>query len=222
MTQIEGGIYGIINTVNGHIYIGSSRNIMSRWRQHRKHLNMQIHHSLYLQKAWNKYGSSSFALKPLLYINDLNKLIFFEQIFLDKLKPQYNVAKIAGSVLGIKRSAEFKNHLSNLKKGQPGRRLSESSKDKLRKFRTGQKLTDSAKLKLKIFHTNRKLSEETKNKIKETRHRKSIAAFNKNNTMVLNFNSILDASKSGFTRILISRSIKTGKPYRGLYWRTNA
>jgi hypothetical protein len=38
----------------------------------------------------------------------LDRLVKFEQRYLDSLKPHYNIAKIAGSNLGIKRTEEVK------------------------------------------------------------------------------------------------------------------
>jgi group I intron endonuclease len=54
------GIYRIRCIVSGRSYIGSSNHINRRWAQHRSSLRKGSHHSAALQRAWNKYGESSF------------------------------------------------------------------------------------------------------------------------------------------------------------------
>jgi len=68
------GIYKIENMVNGKVYIGSSKDIKQRFRQHLSDLKNNRHHSIHLQRAWNKYGESNFKfsiIEELDYINDL-------------------------------------------------------------------------------------------------------------------------------------------------------
>ncbi len=54
------GIYEIKNISNGFTYIGKSRNIPERWKQHKRALDKNQHHNHNLQLAWNEYGASSF------------------------------------------------------------------------------------------------------------------------------------------------------------------
>lgn len=89
------GIYEIRNIVNGHIYIGSSKNVNSRIYGHFKELNCGKHGNLYLQRAFDKYGKDSFEGK-LLIICNIDMLIFYEQMFIDAWKPGYNISSIAG------------------------------------------------------------------------------------------------------------------------------
>lgn len=55
-----GFIYLILNQINGKYYIGSTTNWKKRKRSHFKQLRKGIHHSLYLQRAFNKYGENNF------------------------------------------------------------------------------------------------------------------------------------------------------------------
>ena len=54
------GIYKILNTVNGKVYIGQSKHIKQRWSEHKKELRANRHPNSHLQRSWNKYGEESF------------------------------------------------------------------------------------------------------------------------------------------------------------------
>jgi len=104
-------IYGILNIINGHQYIGSAKNFYKRKRGHITLLKAKIHHSLYLQNAWNKYGEANFrfiVLEKLLEDSDLLKR---EQWWIDNSHSEYNICKFAGNSLGIKRSEETKEKI---------------------------------------------------------------------------------------------------------------
>jgi len=93
------GIYSITNTVNGHQYIGSAVDIARRWRAHRLALRDGDHHSQYLQRAWDKYGAECFEFR-IVELCSADYLIDREQVYLDQLQPEYNIAPNAGSQLG--------------------------------------------------------------------------------------------------------------------------
>jgi len=57
------GIYKILNVTNGKYYVGGSLDIHRRWQQHKSYLRKGTHDNDYLQKSWNKHGSSSFVLE---------------------------------------------------------------------------------------------------------------------------------------------------------------
>ena len=54
------GIYCIENKITNMVYIGLSKNINNRWKEHKYRLNRNIHPNNKLQNAWNKYGEESF------------------------------------------------------------------------------------------------------------------------------------------------------------------
>lgn len=86
------GVYAITNTINGHRYIGSSTNISKRWVEHKRMLRANKHHSVYLQRAWNKYGESAFLFELLRVVNGRDNCIIAEQEYIDSLRPEYNIA----------------------------------------------------------------------------------------------------------------------------------
>lgn len=108
--MLKSGIYRITNKANGKIYIGSAVNFSQRWGMHLHQLRKGSHHSVLLQRAFNKYGEESFLFEKIL-LCEKSELIFYEQIKLDEYKPYdpligYNICTNAGSSLGVKMSKE--------------------------------------------------------------------------------------------------------------------
>jgi group I intron endonuclease len=102
-----GVIYKITNTLTGDLYVGSSQNFIKRYYTHVNHIRVNKKSCTLLIRAVNKYGEQNFKLE-ILEECDPKCLLNREQFYLDNLFPKYNIAKIAGSNLGIKRSKEVK------------------------------------------------------------------------------------------------------------------
>lgn len=104
---MKSGIYKIENQITKDIYIGSSINLNNRKSRHFKDLEKQIHHSIILQRAVNKYGIKNFNF---IILEKCSKetLLQREQYYLDLLQPLYNILKNAGNSLGHVVSEETK------------------------------------------------------------------------------------------------------------------
>ncbi|GAB3883401.1 GIY-YIG nuclease family protein [Spirosoma agri] len=104
------GIYKFTNRINGKIYIGQSRNIHLRYKEHRKD-NVNSH-STGLSPALKKYSIDSFNFEVLERVDNLAKLNEREQYWLDFYQSYnkakgYNRAKVATNfALGCKHSTE--------------------------------------------------------------------------------------------------------------------
>ena len=85
---VMGGIYKIICLPTGKIYIGSSINIDSRFKNHIWCLQKNRHRNTYLQRAWNKYRGNNFKFE-IIEIIQLNSLITKEKFWIKKFK-SYN------------------------------------------------------------------------------------------------------------------------------------
>lgn len=99
--RIIQGIYKITNKANSKFYIGSSKNIENRWKEHIRVLNRKVHHSKKLQRAWDKYGEENFIFEVIEEVEDLNNLFKYEQKWFDKTKCYdskygYNICDIVG------------------------------------------------------------------------------------------------------------------------------
>lgn len=76
------GIYAIRHVASGRRYIGSSVNVRKRCRGHWKALQAGVHHSRYLQRAWNKYGEWAFV-PELIEQCEYGERVIREQVYLD-------------------------------------------------------------------------------------------------------------------------------------------
>lgn len=161
----KSGIYQIINIENNHSYIGSAKNLSLRFWQHKNDLRKERHHSIYLQRAWNKYGEAAFEFKILEYC-EIDHLIRREQYYLDELNPEYNICKIAGSCLGIIRRPES---IEKHKRAMTGRKQTPEHIENARIARIGRKHTPEHIEKLRQANLGKPRSEETKQKISEAK-----------------------------------------------------
>lgn len=87
--------YEIRNVVNNHRYVGSSSQFEKRKERHLKDLIAGKHHSIYLQRAFNKYGIQSFSFTVLSYHNTKDSMKQAEQTLLETNPDGYNVSRYA-------------------------------------------------------------------------------------------------------------------------------
>jgi len=112
----QSGIYAIY-LQDGKSYVGStSQGFKKRWSEHSQRLNSGKHPNIYLVRAWQKYGASAFNFVILEVVNfkDEEMRITRENYWINKLRPEFNMAPVAGSVLGIKRREETKRILREI------------------------------------------------------------------------------------------------------------
>jgi group I intron endonuclease len=114
------GIYRLNNIITGKSYIGSAidlSRIFSNYYSIVYLKNSLDNGSSIIYNSLLKYGYANFSLDILEYCKP-NKLIFREQYYMDILKPEYNILKVAGSVLGFKHSevTKAKMRINNLGK----------------------------------------------------------------------------------------------------------
>ena len=133
------GVYQILNLKNNKFYIGSTGSkagFIKRWNDHQLLLKKNCHHSVHLQRAWDKYEVDAFVFEVIEYIVRLDEmtdkewktLIFQrEQYYLDVFlfasdndnrfhKLGYNICRVAGSTLGLK--LELSEDNLNLRRAQ--------------------------------------------------------------------------------------------------------
>lgn len=159
------GIYKITNIVNGKIYVGSSKNVKKRINEHKRTLKLNKHHSCLLQRAVNKYGFENFTFN-IIEECEQKDLIITEQKYIDGLKPEYNILKVAYSNYGHKLSEETKKLISQKLKGIKHGKMSDETKKKIAEANTGNVPSNDTRMKMSQKRIGIKLSQETKNRIK--------------------------------------------------------
>lgn len=130
-----GIVYKILNKINNKCYIGSANNFEHRKSSHLRLLRKNKHHSVKLQRAWNKYKEENFEFSIIEECTE-NKLVR-EQFYIDILKPFYNISKSSSAPMegrkhskksikkmsgkipwnrGVPRTLEEKQNMSKAKK----------------------------------------------------------------------------------------------------------
>jgi len=139
------GIYKITCIANKRIYIGSAVNLHVRKNSHFSALQRNEHGNPKMQNAWNKYGEQAFIFEVLEYVLPMS-LTAREQYWFEKLKPfdrkGFNIAREAGSALGIKRSPETRERIRQVHLGNNyclGRKYTPETIEKMRQVQTGRK-----------------------------------------------------------------------------------
>lgn len=90
------GVYKIVNTENGKMYIGSSVDVERRFSRHRKDLDKGQHHCEYLQRAWNKHGRDSFSFEVIEECKTEEDARLAEQKYIDSMYDTlYNTSKVS-------------------------------------------------------------------------------------------------------------------------------
>ena len=119
--QGKSGIYRWTNLINDKSYVGSAVKLNRRLSDYYcidKFKRIRIKGRSLISNAILKYKINNFNLDILEYCEP-NIIIEREQYYLDLLKPEYNICKIAGSSLGRKLSKEARINISMRNKNNP-------------------------------------------------------------------------------------------------------
>jgi group I intron endonuclease len=104
-TKNDSGIYQIESVLNNKIYIGSAISIKRRIKEHFIRLKRGDHVNIILQNHVNKHGLEDLDITVIEYCSK-EELIEREQYWIERLNPEFNICKNAGSTLGIKWNEE--------------------------------------------------------------------------------------------------------------------
>jgi group I intron endonuclease len=147
-----GGVYRIVNTKNGRIYIGSCKEFKRRSKQHHNALMAHTHSNKYLQADYNNHASDDFIFEILeIVIGEKQDRTDREQVYISRLydgcQQCYNMSKNAASSEG----RPFSNTPEETRK-----KMSEAAKARLSDPANhplyGKKFTDESRQKMSDSH----------------------------------------------------------------------
>lgn len=210
------------------IYIGSAISFKNRKSVHIALLKNNSHFNQILQNHTNKYSIEDLKFEILESVIFKEDLILREQLYLDTLKPYFNICKIAGSILGVKRSEKTKKKMSESLKGrkptlehrkklslwQKGRKLPEEHKRKISESNKGRKpykMTDEIRKNISKALKGKRHSEETKRKMSKAQ---KIAQKGKKASKQAKLNMSKAQKKRFKTEIVWNKGIKQKDYYR--------
>ena len=98
-------VYKITNIVTNDFYIGSSKNVKKRWREHKCPSSLKKHPNNQLYQDMRKYGTDKFVFEVIAEVEE-SFLKEKEQYFIQTLKPTYNDRNANG--WDIERYKEYK------------------------------------------------------------------------------------------------------------------
>lgn len=130
------GIYAIRCLPDGRVYVGQSRRIMGRWRDHLRELR-EGRGSPKLQKAWDQYGPCQFSFEVLEDVTNPDDMKGLEQHYIDTLRSVtdgLNTLPTAGSFKGYTPDAEARRKI-----GEASRNRSPETLSKMRQAKLGKK-----------------------------------------------------------------------------------
>ena len=194
----NGVVYQYRNTKDGKVYVGSTNNPVRRHQQHIRELRKGIHGNPRLQNAWNFHGESCFERSVLEEVPEptREKLLAREQHYLDSLthETSYNLAWVAGSCLGVKRSQETKQ---KLREANLGKVLSKEHKQSIAATKTGLKQTLEHTQNISTALTGVPFTKEHKKKLAEAqKNKKSVLKLSLEREVVAVFPSIREAARA--------------------------
>jgi len=215
------GIYEIRSRIYpDRVYIGSSINIMYRWRKHREGLINGNHHNKKLQQHYNKYGSNDLSYKIIVECPE-DSLVDYEQFFMDASSAYFNLAPADRCLLGFGR-IPWNKGLKNPYTPETISRMSDSARK--RHHPKGNEILESTRRKIgdskrgNRYNVGHKHTEESINKMKASKMGKGNAMYGKtthNAKMVINletgifYDSIIKAALSaGIPAYSLGRALK--------------
>lgn len=180
--RMDAGIYAIVHLATGRRYVGSTGNLRSRLRSHRRELSRGVHRNRHLQGAWSKYGEAAFVSMVVERVADPALLRGREQAWLDAAQPLvYNCGKHAERpTLGVKRGTFTDDHREKLSAAKRGRSRPHTPEQRAsivaaNKRRAGSSHTPETREKLRALNVGRKRAPFSP----ETIERMRIAALNR-------------------------------------------
>lgn len=144
---MSSGIYAIVNSHHGKVYVGSTVSFGHRWEDHKIRLRLDFYFNGHLQNAWNMCGEAAFQFIICEYVDDIEALTEREQYWLDfhrMLVGVYNVKLV------------IEPPKTRKKRSPKVYKMSAERRHEMSRIRMGNKHTEEAKQKMKALGEKRR------------------------------------------------------------------
>lgn len=216
-----GGVYMIHNKVNHKIYIGSTNNFMRRRREHFRALQLGTHHSIVLQRAYDKYGEQAFEFN---IIRDAESdFAILEQHYFHLMRPEYN-AQVNATWSSHAQEVQVKISKSKVGMGNPmyHKHHSPEAIAKIRESSIRRRDTPETQAALAIGRHWRKgkpFSVETRKKMSDAKPKRPVRGVHMVTCDVVGYESARAAMKDGFHASHISECCRgLSATHQGYRW----
>lgn len=157
------GVYTI--TGAGRVYVGSSVNVRRRWYMHRRALMRGEHHSVLLQRAWDKYGEGAFKWELVCACDTAEEALRIEGAMILARRAAnpahgFNISPTAGSCLGAKRAPMSPERKEFQRSIWLGRKHSDATKALMSEAGKRRRLTDEQRRAVGDSHRGKAISPE--------------------------------------------------------------
>lgn len=212
------GIYLITNNINGHKYVGQSKNIEKRFKGHCKDGKWSNNSAIDL--AIQRYGETNFQLEILEELPPNPTLLSEREIFwIDYYntydnRADYNLTKGGEFPFGNPMNyPELRKKVSDAKKGIP---MAEETKLKLSKANKGRKHTKEAIEKIRQTSSGRKWSKHQKERHSKERTGDGNPMYGKHHSLDHNLKISIQRNTTGIFRV--KRAKNGSKSGFGFTW----
>lgn len=162
------GVYFIRNRLTNKSYVGSSINIYRRWNTHKRELKAGLHHSVLLQRSYDKHGEDAFEFCLAESAECPKALQRLEAKWIQILNAVVNGYNMNPFPYLVGLMPKTEEHKRKIGLAHKGRKLSEESKEKIRQKALGRKMgpmSEEQKKKLSEIKKGWKMPEEGKRKL---------------------------------------------------------
>lgn len=215
-------IYRIRNLINNKFYIGSTKCFETRKTSHLKNLRRNVHHSIYLQRSFDKYGKDNFVFEIVEVVEKIANLFIREQHYIDTIKPHYNISTIAQGSNGRLGMKNTKEHNEKTRKARLGSKASKETREKQSRTRMGKEPWNKGTRGMgimKAWNKGKKLSTKHGQNCTRRAHellRKKVFVYDLQNKTILKFNSLSECNAFLKVRI-IGYYLNNFKVFRNAY-----
>lgn len=131
-------VYKIVNTVTGDSYVGSSKDVKRRWKEHKRPSVWKGYSNNQMYQDMQKYGLENFRFQILAPVEP-EYLTQVEQEFIEMLNPTYNDRRSKGWNIERRRKTNKKYFQSD--KGKEAKRKASYKRDNQLCSYNGEQLT---------------------------------------------------------------------------------